>query len=205
MSSTAKYKGVFVPREVLRLPISAAKQLVLGRILSLQGDYRGCYAGNERLRRDLGLNSRSVSRHISDLVSDGWVGREDVAVTTLKTPRIKLERRLYPGPRLRVTDLSGVGVTGWSRGPRHTCPPGFDRLVPPSKEVSEDVSEDIGCSEEQPLGVVQPKQRNNEGKSEGARSRSHTSDLCATEGCKGARAPNATICRDCQKANREAA
>lgn len=148
------YRGVFLPLGVLQLDeLSVARQVVLARVLSLQDedDGRGCFAGNGRFRWELALSKSSVQRHVSALVEDHYLERLDTVVDPGGEERTRVERRLYPGPRLRGADLRGVACDldvlpgdaldpdRWSRlrgaslhgGGPTSAPPGGPTSAPP--------------------------------------------------------------------------
>lgn len=143
------FTGIWIPKELVGTGLSGTRLHVLGRVLALQEDRRGCFKNNRNLARDLQTSQRSARRHINALVEEHWLEREDVAVSTPE--KTKVQRRLYPGVRLRGTHLSGVSEetrTKLSRDPVHMCPPGWDRLYPPSEEVSEEGSEEVSSAPE---------------------------------------------------------
>lgn len=203
----SSFTHVSVPRDLLGEGLAGGKLLTLCRVLSLdQHEERGCYAGNARLSRELGVTSRTVQNHISDLVDSHYLHREDWVVYVSASDRMKVERRLCAGPRLRVKDLSPLPTNDLSRGPRKNVPPGYERLFPPRRDVVESAVESSAVSEETPDAGAHAHEGDSNSEQQANRREDQTPDglrLCATEGCAMAARPSKSLCTDCLKQQRE--
>lgn len=65
--------GLWIPDEVLKLPISIPQKFLLAEIIILSQNGKGCFASNQYLADFMGLGVNSVQKHIAALKSAGYI------------------------------------------------------------------------------------------------------------------------------------
>jgi DNA-binding MarR family transcriptional regulator len=77
MEEKRKYKGLWIPKELLYSPkLTVNERLLLAEIDSLDSDEHGCFATNDHFSKRFSLNKKSVSRVINNLVKKGYIASE---------------------------------------------------------------------------------------------------------------------------------
>lgn len=66
-------QGLWIPGEILELPISATQKFLLAELLVLGKGEKGCFASNQYLADFMGLSINSIQKHIGFLKSAGYI------------------------------------------------------------------------------------------------------------------------------------
>lgn len=108
-----------IPPHVVQADLPWAAKVLYGRINYLQDPdgERGCWATNAWLAQDIGMGERTVSRHVTSLVEEGYLAAKTTYRLDPHTGKPKPERRLYVSDTAPAVDAeTGVDAKSGEHG-----------------------------------------------------------------------------------------
>ena len=114
MGENGSFQGLWIPREILLLPISITQKVLLAEFLALNKS-NGCFASNQYLADFMQLSVDSIKKHLRRLKAAGYIDIQGGNYSRY----IVLNKAIINGGKNSPNMVENLPPTWWKKFPQH--------------------------------------------------------------------------------------